>query len=237
MSFSSHSLYPLSKALTRSCTGRCHSPLARMLWPMELQVGPAHSTEQLFGDTAAVWQPCLCQQTSWDVWTTVKEWELNDDVCSKVCRELLQPLLWPVPAVLVVAPPAWEQLMVEYKTNCSLDSAGDLNFFLFAKLSGCSNAWEYTKLGWFSPGFTDSQGAAAVFHAACGKKWVGEADPAAASSRGLPTAAVFPALQPFWRLLGKRLNCWLGFQRTKSLSWRQWWWQGVYKHRSLLILK
>lgn len=83
------------------------------------------------------------------------------------------------------------------KTNCSLDSAGDLNLFLFAEPSGCSNAWEYTKLGWFSPGFADSQGAAAVLHAACGKKWVGEADPAVDSSRGLPTAAVFPALQPF----------------------------------------
>lgn len=78
---------------------------------------------------------------------------------SKVCRETLQPLLWPISAVLVVAPPALSSAvfsislaMAEHmkdKTNCSLDSAGELNLFLFAKPSGCSNAWEYTKLGGF----------------------------------------------------------------------------------------
>lgn len=69
------------------------------------------------------------------------------------------------------------------------------------------------------------------------KEICGEADPATASSRGLLTAAVFPDLQLFWRVLGKRLNYWLGFQRTKNLSWSQWWWQGVYKQLFLLILK
>lgn len=141
-------------------------------------------------------------------WWHLLPWE---QLCS------LSPFLWP-----------W---LSARKTNCSLDSTGKLSLFVFAKPNGYINAWEYTKLGWFSPGIADSQGAAA-----CGRKWAGE-DPATASSRGVPAAAVFPALQPFWRVLGKRLNCWLGFQRTKSLSRSQWWWQGVYKHLSLLILK
>lgn len=160
-----------------------------------------------------------------------------------------QPLPWPISAVLVVAPPALRAALLfisisaavveckKDKTNCRLDWTGELSLFLFAKPNGCSNAWEYTKLGWFSPGAADLQGAADVLHAACGRNWRREADPATASSRGLPSAAVFPALQSFWRVLGKRLNCWLGFQKTKSPSWSQWWWQGVYKYLSLLILK
>lgn len=100
-----------------------------------------------------------------------------------------QPLLWPISAVLVVAPPALRAALqfisisvavVECKkdkTNCRLDWTGELSLFLFAKPNGCSNAWEYTKLGWFSPGVADLQGAADVLHAACGRNWGREAEP------------------------------------------------------------